>query len=191
MIHLIHGIHTGGPSPIEGLIPYIKDLGEVKYPDYGFILGVETRIVNPIVRGTLQPYIGEDDVLICHSNGCAIAYDMLNAGAPAKGVVFINAALEQHITRPPQVKWIDVYYNSGDEATEAAKVAEELGIVDLVWGEMGHGGYKGSDLTICNIDCGNTSGLPKLSGHSAFIDPVLPPWGQFLHQRLQRRMSII
>jgi hypothetical protein len=174
-VHLIHGIHTGGPSWIQGFTPYLGPIVSV-YPDYGWIAGLETKVANPIIVGCLKPYIAPDDVLICHSNGCAIAYDLMNAGVKMAGAVFINAALEQRIVRPPGVGWIDVYFNNGDDITEAAKVGAALGLTDKVWGEMGHAGYLGSDPNISNTDC--TNGLPPLSGHSDMGTPAkFAAWG--------------
>jgi hypothetical protein len=176
---LIHGIHTSGPAPIEGLIPYITRY-PVKYPDYGWIAGLETRIANPIIVGSLLPFIEPDDYLVGHSNGCAIIYDLMNAGARMKGAVFINAALEQNITRPAGVPWIHVIYNPGDEITEAAKLGAELGLTDPVWGEMGHAGYNGTDPMIPNTNAG-----PQVSGHSDLFTPShLATWGPFVNNLL-------
>ena len=188
MIHLIHGIHTEGKSVVEGLIPFLGKW-EVAYPDYGYILGVETRIVNPLIVGTLEPYIGPADVLIGHSNGCAIAYDLMRRGTKVAGAIFINAALEQKIVRPPGCPWIRVYYNSGDQITEAAQIGARLGITDLAWGEMGHAGYLGTDPQITNVNCGLQPGMPKVSGHSDFFSPDnLAQWGPYLANDLGARL---
>lgn len=190
MIHIIHGIHTEGVSPIEGLIPFLKDM-DVRYPDYGWIYGVETRLFNPVIVGALMPYVAKDDVIIAHSNGCAIAYDMMRRGDGMAGAIFINAALEQNITRPAYVSWIDVYFNQGDEITEVAKLGAKFGITDPVWGEMGHAGYSGSDNAITNIDCGNISGMPIVNGHSDFFTPGnLAKWGPYLAARLRAHSMI-
>ncbi len=190
MIHLIHGIHTAGASPIEGLASFFAS-DSYRYPDYGFILGIETRAINPIVAGSILPYINDGDIIIGHSNGCAIAYDLAWRGAPAVGLVFVNAALDQMISRPKPVEWIDVYFNAGDEITEAAKIGAVLDITDPVWGEMGHAGYSGRDAAIVNIDCGNTAGLPRVSGHSDFFSPAnLPYWGAYLANRIRSRPSV-
>jgi hypothetical protein len=186
-IHVIHGIHTEGVSPVEGLIPYLVPYA-VKYPDYGYILGIETRIVNPIVIGSLLPYIAKDDIIIGHSNGCAIAYSLVNSGAPVAGLIFINAALQQDIIC--RVPWIDVYYNAGDDITEAAKLGAELGIDDPVWGAMGHGGYLGNDKRVTNYNCAATTGLPVVCGHSDFFTPSkLAAWGPFLAKNLQAHLQ--
>lgn len=184
MIHLIHGIHTQGPSPVRGLIPYLNAAGfAVRYPDYGWIAGLETKLANPIICGTLQPYISPDDILIGHSNGCAIAYDLLQRGVKVAGAIFINAALERSIAR--LAPWIDVYFNPGDDITQAAQIAERLGLVDKVWGEMGHAGYFGGDPLISSINCGSMQGMPSVSGHSDFFAPgKLAAWAPFLIDRI-------
>jgi hypothetical protein len=190
IIHLVHGIHTTGQTPIEGLNPYLPFGSHIAYPDYGFILGVESRIVNPIITGTLKPYVSPTDIMIGHSNGCAIIYDLMHRGVAMAGAVFVNAALEQNIIRPATVPWIDVYFNAGDTITEAAKLGAMLGIDDPVWGEMGHAGYLGSDLNIQNIDCGRTAGLPVVDGHSDFFTPgKLAGWGPYLAQRLAAHLT--
>lgn len=186
MIHLIHGIHDTGATPIEGLIPYLAPYA-IAYPDYGWIAGLETRIVNPIIVGTLKPYIAPEDILICHSNGCAIAYDLMNRGVSMAGAIFINAALEQKINRPSGVPWIDVYFNNGDDATEAAQIGAQLGLTDLVWGEMGHAGYLGSDPKITNFNCGDTDGMSPVSGHSDFFNHQ--DWESFLADRLKSHLG--
>lgn len=189
MIHLIHGIHTKGESPVEGLIPFLAPLA-IRYPDYGYILGVETRIINPVIVGALRAYIEPGDIIIGHSNGCAVAYDLMRAGAPISGMVLINAAVEQTIVRQAPCKWIDVYFNSGDQITEAAKLGQEVGVTDPVWGQMGHAGYKGTDPAIVNFDCGSTPQMPMVSGHSDFFTPgKLTKWGPFLAERVKMRLA--
>lgn len=174
-VHLIHGIHTAGPGTLRGFPALLKDS---KFPDYGYIYGVDTKRVNPAIVGTLEPYIAPDDVLICHSNGCAIAYDLMLRGVPMAGCVFINAALRQDIARPPTCGWIDVYYNAGDKITEAAQIGAALGFTDPVWGMMGHAGFLGDDEHVFNVDCANTPGMPVLSGHSDFGTPEkFAKWG--------------
>lgn len=187
-VHLIHGIHTVGMSPIEALTDYLVGF-KVRYPDYGWILGVETKFFNPVIVGTLLPYIEIGDILIGHSNGCAIIYDLMAAGCPPVDVVFINAALEQNIDRRV-ASWIDIYFNGGDEVTEAAKIGAKFGLTDPVWGEMGHAGYRGSDPNIVNIDCGNTKDMPVVAGHSDFFTPSkLSYWGPFLANRIREHLG--
>lgn len=186
---VIHGIHTSGSDqPPEALLAYLTP--PVFYPDYGYELAVATRILNPMIEGCIAAYIQPGDVLIGHSNGCAIIYDLLRHGARPSGIVFINGALEQDITLPGFVQWCDVYYNAGDTITEAAAIAEKLGLVDVCWGEMGHAGYSGTDPRITNINTGATTGFPGVRGHSAIFDSSnLPAWGPFIANRIAKRLS--
>lgn len=173
-------------SCVEGLIPYLTQVGlEVTYVDYGFVLGLETKLSNPLVWRTMHPFIEDGDILIGHSNGAAISYDLMNAGAKVKGCVFINGALDPRITRAVGVEFIDVYYNPGDTITEVAQLAAQLGWTDPVWGQMGHVGYWGTDKAITSINCGATPNMPVVSGHSDFFTPTnLQAWGPFLAKRL-------
>lgn len=185
--HLIHGIHTQGAGSIGSLAPYLAAEGlESVEPDYGWIAGLESKLVNPIIVGCLLPYIGSGQVLIGHSNGCAVAYELLQRGAPAVGAVFINGALQREIFRPALVKAIDCYWNAGDSVTQVAELGEEIGILDHDWGEMGHAGPITSDGAIGSFDCGNTAGMPKVRGHSDFFTPAnLTAWGPFLAKRVR------
>lgn len=173
-------------SPVQGLIPFLQSAGfDVRYPDYSYILGIETRIANPIVCGSLQPYIASKDIIIGHSNGCAIAYDLMTKyGVTVAGAIFINGALEQDIAR--MAPWYDVYFNPGDSITEVAKWGAAIGATDRVWGELGHAGYKGGDPLITNINCGATKDMPIVSGHSDFFTPgKLAAWGPYLVNRIK------
>lgn len=183
-VHFVHGIlDRVGTSGLLGLVRYFQAAGfECRVPDYGLIDALETRIVNPIIERCLRPYIEPGDVYVGHSNGCAIGYDLMSGGAGFRAVAFINAALEQNI-KVPAGTWVDVYYNEGDIATEAAVVAECLSIVSPVWGEMGHAGYDGDNPLVHNVDCGRPAmpGFPPVSGHSDIFTPgKLLIWGPYI-----------
>jgi len=191
-IHVVHGIHNAfGETFLGPLLDVLKGAGHtVFFPDYGWIFGLETRIANPLIVRSLMPYVMAGDLIVGHSNGCAIAYDLINQRMPLAGAVFINAALEQAISRPANIKWIDVYFNAGDQITEAAKIAEQLGIVDPVWGEMGHAGYSGKDPAITNINCGTAAGLPVVAGHSDIFTPAkFTSWGPYIVKRIAGHLA--
>jgi hypothetical protein len=182
-IHLCHGIHTPEHNPaVMGLIPFLEAVGfEVLFPDYPWIAGLATRILNPIITSCIRPYLKEGDIWVGHSNGCAIGYDLMHDGAPISGAVFINGALNPRLIRPPQVRKIGVLYNSGDKITEAAQLAEYLHLVDSSWGELGHTGYEGEDSSIENFNCDLQPGMPALYGHSDLFTPVhLAKWGPWV-----------
>jgi hypothetical protein len=183
-IHLVHGIHSGPNDPmVPGLVPYLQKTGlQVAAPNYGYILGIEAARMNPMIEGVLAPYIDPDDILVGHSNGCAIIYELMKHGN-RNGIVFINPALDADLPflAHSEFRWMHVYYNAGDTLTEVAEIAEWAGIAPRCWGDMGHDGYKGHDKRVRNIDCGNTEGMPKVNGHSdIFTAANLPQWGAFI-----------
>jgi hypothetical protein len=190
-IHLIHGIHTTpGKATISGLVAYLQGpVYEVALHNYGYILAAETRRINPMIVGMLSPDIEGGDVLVGHSNGCAIIYAMLdtliNAGKVPRGLVFINAALDPKITIPAEIEWFDVYSNAGDTITEVAAIAEWLGTAPRTWGEMGHSGYEGTDPRGTNIYCDKTPNMPVVVGHSEIGNPTnAPAWWKFINDRI-------
>lgn len=181
--HVCHGIHTPENDPVVmGLIPYLKAVGfEVLFPDYPWIAGLATKVLNPIITSCIKPYLAAGDIWVGHSNGCAIGYDLMHGGASIAGAVFINGALDPHIVRPPQVRKIGVLYNSGDKITEAAQIAARFHLVDSSWGELGHSGYEGVDPLIENFNCDAQPSMPALCGHSdLFTVPHLVKWGPWV-----------
>ena len=191
IVHLLHGIHTSRPSVVQSLIPFIHEIGlVVRYPDYGFELALETRRVNPAIVGAMLPYIEEGDVIVGHSNGCALAHDLVVAGAPVAGLVLINGALDERVVFPPiYPSWAHVYFNEGDTITEIAEIADRLGLVDTHWGEMGHIGYRGTDARVTNFDCAHTKDMPVVSGHGDIFSPdKIRLWGHFIADRITAAM---
>lgn len=191
-VHVVHGIlDPVGSAGLLKLVPYLQQAGfDCRVPDYGLITAVETRIANPIIRRTLQPYIEPGDVYIGHSNGCAIGYQLVWSGINLAGAVYINAALQRDITLPAPM-WADVYFNQGDDATVVAKIAAAIGLVDSVWGEMGHAGYSGGEHRIANVDCGNPpDGLPAVSGHSdIFTAGKIEQWAPYIVARIKLHLA--
>lgn len=194
-VHVVHGIlDPVGKAGLLKLVPYLQQAGfDVRVPDYGLITAMETRIANPLIVRTLLPYLEPGDLYVGHSNGCAIGYDLITAGARPAGVVFINAALKRNIELPGAM-WADVYYNAGDDATVAAVASAALGLSDPVWGDMGHAGPAKFDPSgrIAGIDCGFSGAyqglpgdLPKVSGHSDIFTPgKVEAWGPYITKRV-------
>ena len=197
-IHLLHGIHTDLTNPVVGaLVPYLEKSGiQVVHPDYGYILSVETRRINPMVENLLTPYIETGDVLIGHSNGCAIIYDMLYSLSEKNvfpsGFIFINGALEQRITVPAGIGWGLCIYNEDDTITEVAQIAALFGTAPRTWGEMGHAGYIGTDTRVDNVDAKHTAGMPPVRGHSdLFTSTNLPAWGDWIEKYIVKKLGTV
>lgn len=185
-VHVIHGIRTAGASQApRALLPYLaQSYSDVVYVDYGYLPSIGSRQVNEFIVGALLDYMNEGDLFVGHSNGCAIGHELAKAGALFHGMVFINAALEPDIELMPYVKWVDVYYNAGDEITEAAQIAADLHLEDAVWGEMGHSGYSGNDPRITNVNCGANPPLPVVAGHSDIFTNKISEWGPAIVKRM-------
>lgn len=191
MIHVLHGIHTGFGSPVvPGLLPYLT--GTVAYPDYGWISALDTGRWNSAFAGMLKPYVKPSDVLIGHSNGCAVIYNLLEQGVAVAGVVFINGALKRNFVLPATTRFAHVYFNAGDDATLIAQGLADAPdpLIDPNWGDLGHVGYGGTDPRVTNFDCGNTPSMPKVDGHSEFFYPAnLPAWGPFLNSKVENQWN--
>lgn len=185
---IVHGIMDPvGTSGLLGLVPYLRAAGfDCRVPDYGLITAEEARIVNPKFVAWATALVEPGDIWVGHSNGCAIGYEAIKAGAPLSGAVFINAALERAISLPPGL-WADIYFNHGDDATVAAEIGRHLGLTDPVWGDMGHAGPAGLAPGVTGIDCGVPADLrmPTVSGHSDIFTPSkLAAWGPYITQRI-------
>lgn len=197
MIHLLHGIHTPyGDPKVKALIPYLTPLGNVVYPDYGYIMAIETKRMNPPLVGMLLPYIESGDWIVAHSNGCAIAYDLIGRLPPEItniGLVLIDGALRRDIVLPPCVRACHIYFNAGDQITEVAALAELLpfSLVDPNWGEMGHCGPTADvaqDPRVLVVDCAHTSGEMNDEGHSEiFVSPEIESWGPYIAKQMVAR----
>lgn len=167
---------------VLGLLPYLETIDRVAYVEYGWIAALETRRINPVVVGSIRPYINDGDILVAHSNGCAIAYELVLSGLTPKGLVLINGALIRDIQIPTGIEFVHCYWNPGDIVTIDAMVGADLHFVDPNWGDMGHAGYLGNDPRVFNPDCSKTPGLPQVLGHSAiFVDP----WEAYIAQKIQ------
>lgn len=190
-IHLAHGIHTSPHSRrLFDMRNYIEAGAEmpVVYHEYGNIYGVQTRWVNPGIAERLGAEVGYGDILVGHSNGCAIWKRALDLGVPASGFVCLNAALKDDIGVPIQLRWMHVYYNRHDEIVPLTNfpVLRKIAF-DPLWGDMGRDGYTGKDPRVAQWDCGaRDDDLPDLEGHSSIIDPKnSKAWGVYIGHQIK------
>jgi hypothetical protein len=194
-IHALHGIHTRPDSRrLLDMCPYIAEGAGVPvvYHEYGDIWAVQTRLKNPGIARRLLPHIKPGDVLLGHSNGNAIWIRALLEGAPAIGMVMLNAALEPAIDIPQQLLWVHSYWNPRDEATPLTEVPLVRRVFfDPLWGDMGRVGYTGTDWRVgINENCGTSKSLPCLAGHGAIIDPAnYETWGVEIGRRIASELG--
>lgn len=148
--HIVHGfnVRDRGKGTLDLLQPHLNEAGYTVYDrDYGWkgLLGV--RIHNARVAQQIANSAQEGDIGVGHSNGCTILAMAADAGAPFDGLILINPALPNDRVFAPRLKWVDVYYSTGDLAVAAAMALRLLpwNWGGHQWGDMGRVGYRGSD----------------------------------------------
>jgi pimeloyl-ACP methyl ester carboxylesterase len=168
--HLLHGFNVadGGAGSIDRLKPYLEAGGyRVRDHDYGHFLFRQVRFENGAVAEKVAAAVKKGDVGVGHSNGCAILMRAAALGAPFRGLVFINPALDEDCVAADHVRFVHVYFNDGDYAVWFSRLLR----FNHPWGAMGRVGFKGTDPRYVNIDC-----APDVQGHSD-IFTKLEKWG--------------
>jgi hypothetical protein len=114
MIHLIHGIHTEPTSPVKGLVPYLVAAGwKVRYPEYGYELALETKVINQMISGTIAAYVEPGDILIGHSNGCdLIARVISRIDTRGFATVHLFAAAADGLANRREI--LDLYFHASN-----------------------------------------------------------------------------
>ncbi len=114
--HFVHGFNVsdGGTGTTDTLIPYFEPAFKVVQHDYGWLGLLGTRFCNRGIATQVAAQASRDDVGVGHSNGCAILAMAADMGAPFRGLVLINPALDEDWVFPSQLRWVHVYYNQGD-----------------------------------------------------------------------------
>lgn len=184
MLHLIHGIHPSQPGgTVRKLVPFL-DKHNMKYivHEYGAAYAVTARFLNGSRATKIGKSVKSIDIIIGHSNGCDIARRIAD-NQSVFGLILINPALDSDTEFSKNAKWVDVYYNSGDEAVPWAKW-----LFAHPWGDMGRVGYTGKDRRVTSINCcaPNEIILPCAKGHSATFEPSnIEPWSDFMLERIE------
>jgi len=172
-VHLVHGfnISDGGASTTDKLIPYFEERGyTVVEHDSKWSSGILRDLMNvrygnrkraEAVAEMIQP----DDLLVGHSNGCAIiniACWLLAKVNPEHRVrcMWLNPALDADSPISPIVSNFLVLHTHTDRVVQISKLLRHHR-----WGDMGRVGYKGlAGSKAMNCEYENL-GLMKL-GHS-------------------------
>jgi hypothetical protein len=179
VVHILHGFNVadGGEGTIDRLKPYLEAGGyRIQDHDYGHFLFRQVRLENGAVAEKVAATVKKGDIGIGHSNGCAILMRAAALGAPFKGLVFINPALDEDCVAAEHVRFVHVYHNDGDYAVWFARLLR----FNHPWGAMGRVGFKGSDPRYLNIDCG-----PDVQGHSDLFTK-LDKWGPCIVREIKR-----
>jgi hypothetical protein len=160
LVHLVHGfnVHDGGKETIGKLKDFfIADGYFANMVNYGWIGLGGVAIKNPKIARTLVDIVGEGDIGVGHSNGCAILHQAACEGAKFKKLVFINPALDVSRVVPPHVEEIHVWHSPSDGPVRTwSQVERFLPFIQTFfnhpWGEMGAKGYVGEDPRYKNFN---------------------------------------
>lgn len=183
-VHLIHGFNVsdGGAGSVGNLRDYLDRRGiDYVLHDYGWVGPFLLRLRNRKTVEELMHQIQDGDVLVGHSNGCAVCWKLIEAGAKPSAVVTIQPALRRDTLWPSHVKVLNLW-NPSDYAVRAGRLWSDL--VSILtpgrhyWGAAGHYGYTSNQPHVeqwCTTDEKFT--VPT-GGHSdALRHPHVGYWG--------------
>ena len=184
---LLHGfnVRDSGVRTIQKLRPYLTRSGfnDVNAPSYGFVHLFGAAFFNDNFAALLAGMSEPHDVLVAHSNGCALAYRAIHhESSQFEHLVFINPALRPCVPIPSKVKSLDVWHSPSDRAVRAARFTSWF----TFWGNMGAVGYRGpKDRRVQNFN--KQENFPVSSkGHSdVFESPALEFFAPRIVQRIK------
>lgn len=170
---LLHGFNVfdKGAGTVGRLAPYFERAGyRVKQPSYGWVFLLGVRYANSKIASMLAGLIEPGDIIVGHSNGCAIAAEVLDLGAPVSQLVLINPALDSDHVFPitDDLRAVHVWHSPSDSPVWWAKW-----LPGHAWGDMGAVGYNGRrDPRVINYDK-ETKFEPSSRKHSDVFEPGL------------------
>lgn len=180
---LLHGFNVTdeGCATVGKLAPYFEEAGfVVKRPRYGWrgLLGV--RFLNNTFGRLVADLSEPGDIVVGHSNGCAIAANALGHGAIFDQLVLINPALDSDYEFPETVRKIHVWHSPSDAPVRFAKF-----LPWHAWGDMGAVGHKGDDPRVANYNKETGFIGASSSGHSdVFEDGKIEFFGPAIVSRV-------
>ena len=190
--HLIHGFNVsdGGRGSIGRLAPFLSS-PMTHY--YGWTFLFRLRFVNEETVEDLLPSIRHGDVLVAHSNGCLIAWELVQQGAPVAAVVCIQPALRRDTPWPEGLPVL-CCYNEADWIVSMGRMWGRF--VSVVnpwknrhgWGAAGRNGFTLGQPTVENWDTGV---LPfPAEGHSGiFQKPAIHHWAPLINYWIGERCN--
>lgn len=152
--YLIHGIKVADADHSSiAFLKFTLTKFKVVVLRYMYIPVLLTPIVSAINYFVVKRFlrlIRPGSVLIGHSNGCAIAYNVSNK-LHVKGLVLINPALDADVKFGPFIDFIHVYWSRNDKVTWLSKF-----VPFSDWGSMGTVGHKGDDPRVKQWEMGTS-----------------------------------
>jgi hypothetical protein len=153
---------------------------------YGYARAVLTRFQNPGRAKDLSARVVAGDVIVGHSNGCTLTYMASKLGAPIRGAVFINPALDTDLVLAPQVEWVNLYTNAYDVPVKLAGL-----LCKHPWGPQGRCGISVKDDRYKRFQTELGDGpCPPARGHSAILRPaMIGPWTDHIIRNIEARLG--
>lgn len=159
---LIHGFNVkdDGKATTGMLKTRLEERGyEVFDYQYGYLELLMVRFRMNFIAKMLKIISNPGDMIIAHSNGCAITATAMEQGASFGNVVFIHPALDAKWEIPfsYSANKITVLYSEHDNTTRMAKWMRRLSPLSWfgkrhIWGAMGTYGAKSWDKRFENIN---------------------------------------
>lgn len=180
--HLIHGFNVsdGGNASIGRLLPFFdRDDDTAIMHAYGWVGLIRLRWRNAKVTRRILPEVQDGDVLIGHSNGCLICWELVEAGARPGLVICVQPAMRRDTDWPPHVPVLCLY-NKRDWAVTLGRVWGRLVSVANPfkgmhgWGSAGRHGFTAGQSHVENWDT-DIEPTPA-RGHSAVFHPPCLRW---------------
>lgn len=140
--YLIHGFNERGEGKdtVGRMRNGLERMGhEVKLIRYGWMHRVRVRLCNTCLAKAIASMVKPGSHVIAFSNGAAITYKAIKAGAPFDRVFLVNPALNAKLAIP-RVRSVHVFYSPSDPWTKIARY-----IPASIWGHQGATGYSGPD----------------------------------------------
>lgn len=195
IVLLIHGFNVFNPEKSVGKL---RTFFEVRgcptvMINYGHTGLIETRFKNPKIAKKIAAITAaikkanpdRPIILVGHSNGCAIIHIATNDfGAIADNVVYINPALEKHLSPGNHVKKCHVWHSPSDKpvkwARRLSKIIPKKWFNARPWGEMGAVGYVGQDERMLNYNKEYSFLLSSKTHSDVFDWELMPYFGELI-----------
>lgn len=190
---LIHGFNVsdGGRGSIGKLERFLS--GHVVRFSYGWTGLFRLRFTNKQAVRALLRLVKPGDVLIGHSNGALICWEVAEQmGDALGGVVVINPAMRRDTLWAKGVKVLCIY-NSKDWVVQLGRAWSRLvslgGITPHGWGAAGRYGFT-HDKKVLHMDSADDHWSFPVAGHSMiFKRPALPYWAKLIRQTVNNWLT--
>lgn len=197
-VHLIHGFNVsdGGEKSVLQLVPALMtyNLDFVSH-NYGWTGPLLLRRKNLQTVAELLPKIEPGDVLIGHSNGCLICWELVDAGAPVSAVVCIQPAMRRDAKWPDHVK-VMCLYNKRDVAVAFGRMWGRFATRVRPWknrhgwGAAGRHGFTLNEPNVLNVETCRYYGKAAACGHSALFrkQKARDFWAEYIARWVKNRI---